>query len=382
MDFSTKEKSEVDNNSIIEDDIDNIDSEYPEKITTPFDPSKIRVKSKIMIVDTLLKRMGKEGEVEGIELTPDFQRKAGLWSDETQSQLIESLLIGIPLPAFYMDATNNNKWLVVDGLQRLTTLKRFMLDKKLKLRGLEFLLELEGKSYHDMYRNHRNWIRDIEETEIIVYLIEEGTPPDVKFNIFKRINTGGLPLSIQEIRHALYQGNATNLLGKLVNSKEFKDATISRITDERMAARAFILRWIVGKLYYPNLGVLDSSEILNNTMDKLNNMHNEELNILERIFKEVMRSIYDIFGKYAFVTHYRNGIWMTGQYLNKDFFEAFSINFATLDREQRKMLVVRKELLKESFRGLMSKENNNTYYHYLQQHRFGKVRQLILEVLP
>ena len=82
-----------------------------------------------MTIDLLLARM-REDE---LDLTPGFQRKGGIWKDEAQSRLIESILIRIPLPAFYMDATDENKWLVVDGLQRLTTLKRFVLDKKLRL---------------------------------------------------------------------------------------------------------------------------------------------------------------------------------------------------------------------------------------------------------
>ncbi len=368
------------NDSLIEDEMDNVDGDddaFAEKITKPFDPSKIRVKSKTMIVSALLKRI----DHREIELTPDFQRKSGLWDNDTQSQLIESLLIGIPLPAFYIDATNNNKWLVVDGLQRLFTFKRFMIDKTLKLQGLEFLHELEGKSYHEM---PRNWLRDIEETEIIVYLIEEGTPPDVKFNIFKRINTGGLPLSPQEIRHALYQEKAPELLAKLVDSEEFKRATANRIPDERMAARAFILRWIVGFRYYPtqggNLGILDSSETLNDTMFWLNKMPDDKRNDLEKAFKSSMRTIYEIFGKTAFVIHYKKGIWKSGQYLNKSFFEAFSINFTALDSKQLQMLVTRKQLLKRKFQELMSKETDKGY-HDLARNRFSKIRQLILEVL-
>jgi uncharacterized protein with ParB-like and HNH nuclease domain len=370
------------NDSLIEDEMDNVDGDddaFAEKITKPFDPSKIRVESKAMIIDALLKRIRHQE----IELTPGFQRKAGLWKEDAQSQLIESLLIRIPLPAFYMDATNDNKWLVVDGLQRLTTLKRFMVDKTLTLQGLEFLDSLEGKSYNEM---PRNLLRRIEETQVIVYLIEEGTPPDVKFNIFRRINTGGLPLSTQEIRHALYQGKATELLAKLVHSEEFKKATANRISDERMAARAFILRWIVDNLYYPtqgnNLGMLDSSEILNDTMSRLNKMSDNELDRLERTFRKSMQAIYEIFGKTAFLYMYDKGIWKTGPSLNKSFFEAFSINFTALDSKQLQLLVTRKELLKRKFQELRSKEENNIgYYHCLDQNRFSEIKQLILEVL-
>jgi Protein of unknown function DUF262 len=106
-----------------------------EIITTPFDPSEIRVDTRPMTVDLVLDRI----KYEEIDLAPDFQRHADIWTPTAQSRLIESILIRIPLPAFYMDATNEDKWLVIDGLQRLSTLKKFAIDNKIKLKGLEFL---------------------------------------------------------------------------------------------------------------------------------------------------------------------------------------------------------------------------------------------------
>lgn len=207
------------------------------EITTPFDPTLIRVDTRPMTINLLLSRI----HYNELDLQPGFQRKAGIWSESTQSRLIESILIRIPLPAFYMDATDEDRWLVVDGLQRLTTLRRFILTKELKLRGLQFLTNLEGKTYDELSRNLQ---RRIDETQVIVYLIEKGSPAEVKFNIFRRINTEGLPLSSQEIRHALFQGKATDLLTKLAQSSEFKQAIDNGISDNRMADRESILRFL------------------------------------------------------------------------------------------------------------------------------------------
>ncbi|MDQ2716658.1 MAG: DUF262 domain-containing protein, partial [Chloroflexota bacterium] len=140
------------------------DTSSDEKITEPFDPALIRVDTRPMTIDLLRLRI----EYQELDLAPGFQRKGGIWKDAAQSRLIESMLIRIPLPAFYMDATNDEKWLVVDGLQRLTTLKRFMIEKSLRLSGLEFLRHLNGKSYDELPRNYQ---RRIAETQVTVYLI-------------------------------------------------------------------------------------------------------------------------------------------------------------------------------------------------------------------
>ena len=110
-------------------------------------------------------------------------------------------------------------WEVIDGLQRSTAMRRFLLDKTLKLKGKEFWKEHNGKDFDELPLSLR---RRLEETQINVYLIKRGTPDNVRFNIFKRINTGGVPLSGQEIRHALNLGVATDLLKELSESGAFK----------------------------------------------------------------------------------------------------------------------------------------------------------------
>lgn len=150
-----------------------------------------------------------------LDLTPDFQRFAGIWSDIDQSKLIESLLLRIPLPTLYAAESREESWTVVDGIQRLTTIARFVDPevigaKPLRLRGLEHLRQYEGKTYAELPGGLKT---RIDETELIVHLIRAGTPEPVMFNIFARINTGGRPLTLQELRHALIPGKARQLLG-------------------------------------------------------------------------------------------------------------------------------------------------------------------------
>ncbi|MCI9137664.1 MAG: DUF262 domain-containing protein, partial [Lachnospiraceae bacterium] len=153
----------------------------------PFNPSTIDIIMKPITLDSIVKRI----ENEEINMETEFQRKSGLWSEMKKSQLIESLLLKIPLPAFYFDESREDSWLIIDGLQRLTALKEFMVDKSLKLEGLEFFLDLNGCGFDDL---PRVFTRRLEETSLVSFNIRAGTPENVKFNIFKRINTGSLEL--------------------------------------------------------------------------------------------------------------------------------------------------------------------------------------------
>lgn len=190
MDITISKKSErlvlVDQESIELDGTDT--SSQDEEIRSPFDPSKIRVETKNTQMDALIKRIKRDE----VDLSPDFQRGTMVWTPQTQSRLIESMLIRIPLPAFYMDATDDDRWLVVDGLQRLNTIKQFVVTQEMCLTGLEFLTEYNGKYFGELPRSLQ---RRIEETDIVIYQIQPGTPHRVKFDIFRRIVSTGRNLT-------------------------------------------------------------------------------------------------------------------------------------------------------------------------------------------
>lgn len=360
-----------------------VDLEEYENITEPFDPALIRVETKSMSIDLLLSRI-QHGE---IDLAPDFQRQGGIWSLGAKSRLIESILIRIPLPAFYMDATDEDRWIVVDGLQRLTTLKEFAVDRSIKLTGLEFLTQLEGKIYDELPRNFQ---RRIQETQVTVYLIEKGTPPEVKFNIFRRINTGGLPLSAQEIRHALNQGKVTNFLKNLASCQEFRQATTGSVPRERMADREFVLRFLAFKLTpYTEYDSKEFDSFLSDTMAEINKMTDEELKELERQFRRAMNAAFDIFERDAFRKRYKPS---GGRYpINKALFESWSVNLSQLSDEQLNQLSERRDFVRDKFIELMNNRRDNPYFDTAisqgtgdiakVKRRFGAIEQLIKEVL-
>jgi hypothetical protein len=133
-------------------------------------------------------------------------------------------------------------------LQRLTVFKRFIIDGTLELSQLEFLRQFEDMKFQQLPRPMQ---RRIEETQVTVSLIQPGTPEDVRYYLFKRINTGGLPLTPQEIRHALNQGKASILLASLAHDKDFIQATGGSLQAQRMADRECVLRFFAFRLTRP-----------------------------------------------------------------------------------------------------------------------------------
>lgn len=316
-----------------------------ESMAKPFDPTKIRVESKSMTVDLLVKRIRQRE----INLQPEFQRSAGLWKDGAQSRLIESLLIRIPIPAFYMDATDEDRWVVVDGLQRLTVLKRFILDKTLSLVDLEFL-PYNGANWDELPRAMQ---RRIEETQVIVYLIQPGTPEEVKFNIFKRINTGGLPLSPQEIRHALNQGPAAEMLRDLAETEAFLSATGRGLRSNRMTDRECVLRFLAFMMTsWEDYKSQDLDGFLHERMRQLNQMTSDARGLMAQQFIEVMRRAFAVFGDDAFRKRYHRDA--PRGVINKALFETWTVNLAILSTDQAQRTVERKEQVRERFIALMN----------------------------
>ncbi|MCW6035529.1 DUF262 domain-containing protein [Spirulina subsalsa FACHB-351] len=349
-----------------------------------FDPTQIRIDTRKITIDLILQRI-KHDE---LDLAPDFQRRPGIWTNEAKSRLIESILIRIPLPAFYIDATDDDRWVVIDGLQRLTALKQFLLDteKPLRLTGLQYFKELEDTTYEQL---HRKYQRRILETELILSTIEPGTPPAVKYNIFRRINTGGVPLSPQEIRNALNQGKSTKLLRDLAQLSEF--ITVTQLDkskkQERMVDQEFVLGFLAYYLQgYEKYSQFASRDMFfSETMKQLNqNLTEEQSQKIKQDFKRAMQAAYSIFGDNAFRKISRKA---SRRYpLNQALFEAWSTTLARLNDSQIDYLIEHKTELLDKFTELI--DHDPDFSRSISQAseqvkiRFINIQQLVQDILP
>ncbi|MDL2227118.1 DUF262 domain-containing protein [Deltaproteobacteria bacterium OttesenSCG-928-M10] len=324
-----------------------VDLEPRPLMTEPFDPSNIDISNKLMTIDLLVSRLRENPQEIEMDTSTYFQRKAGLWDEVAQSRLIESILIKFPIPAFYFDAENDGKWLVVDGLQRLTSLNNFIVKKTLTLRGLEFLTQLEGTGYDFIGRDLQ---RVILESQVVAYIINKGTPPQVKYNIFKRINTGGLVLNPQEIRHALHQGVAANFLSKLASLESFTKVVPLKSTD-RMEDRSFVNRFLCFYLIPIDEIEFDIETSMDRALYIVESLDDDKLEKCLYDFDKAMKLSYEIFGVYAFRKWH--GDETRKNPINKALFDVTSVLFAHLSEGETQKLLANKNFFMTEYFDLM-----------------------------
>ncbi|MCU1217141.1 DUF262 domain-containing protein [Stenotrophomonas maltophilia] len=356
------------------------DSDSSLHIDSPFDPERIRVKTVNRTVDLVIRRIG-HGE---IDVAPEFQRRARVWDKRRKSRLIESLLLRIPLPVFYVAADPAENWAVVDGLQRITTILDFV-EGRYPLYELEYLEKFNGMCFSDLPRQIQ---RRIEETELVIHVIEPGTPESVMINIFKRINTGGVSLNGQEIRNALNRGPVRDFLRKLSSSEAFLRATDGSVNDNRMDAQECVLRFCAFHMdRYEKYMSNDLDGFLSNAMKKINELNDKDRKSLGRDFERAMDAAHSIFGERAFRKIY--DVEAARRHpVSKALFESWSVNLARRSDDQIRTLAVRRKHL---IRVFSQEINSNREFELSLSYstgsaqrvatRFYMVNQIILEAL-
>ncbi|MBW4056029.1 MAG: DUF262 domain-containing protein [Proteobacteria bacterium] len=322
----------------------------------PWNPNDIRITTKNFTIRELFTQIN-EGE---LDLAPDFQRDF-VWKESQQARLVESILLGIPLPAFYFNQDKTGAHQVVDGVQRLTTIRLFMSDAlELKEEYLEYLSTLKGETFSTLDPVTK---RRFASTQIVAHVIEPQTPDEVKYDIFNRVNTGGSPLSAQEIRHCMSKTRSRKFLQSLVESPSFdqvmggifwsKDSSgqlarnNKRMTDREMALRFCAFYSIPVAEYAPSLDrfLLDFTRRLDQKPGQAT--HALDLEIIEEAFKLAMKNSYAIMGQGAF-RRWQPGFNRRGP-LNRAIFESQAVAFAGYPLE---VLLPHREQIQKEFRAL------------------------------
>ena len=328
-------------------DVEREDESLP--IEHPFNPEKISIATKSPTVDLIVSRI----EEKEIDLEPDFQREQ-MWSHLRKSRLIESLLLRVPIPAFYVAADDEDHWKVVDGIQRLSSINSYI-NNAFMLRKLEYLGDFERKLYKDLPRAMQ---RRIKETELVVNVISPSTPVEVMFNIFLRINTGGVPLNPQEIRNALTPPHVRTYLKKLAESDEFLKATGHSIRPNRMADRECVLRFIAFYIDHwssYSTGNSDLNAYLADAMRKISEITPKERSRLADAFKRAMDAGFRIFGQDTFR---RRGSSSRRSAVNKALLETWGVALANCSREEITILVSNQDTIRKESVRLMSEDDD------------------------
>lgn len=187
--------------------------------------------------DLGVKSLSRDIEQGRISLNIEYQRKY-VWDLGKASRLIESLLLNVPIPVCYFAEDENGNYEVIDGLQRLTTIKNFLEDE-FPLSGLPVLTELDGKRFTDLAPRDQ---RRLENRTIRCIVITEDSNPDIKFDVFERLNTGAAMLTAQELRNSVYRGPFNDKLKELA-AEEYFTELLGTESNRRMDFEELILRF-------------------------------------------------------------------------------------------------------------------------------------------
>lgn len=292
-------------------------------------------------------------------IDPDFQRH-DVWTSKQKSELIESILMGIPIPLMYLFEDRNGKKQVVDGRQRIGAILDF-LDNKFKLKNLRILSQLNEYYFKDLEPKLQGVFEDYQ---LFFYIIQPPTPERVKYDIFDRVNRGGTSLNKQEMRNALYRGRSTEMLDRLCGMPEFLLATGRSINKDRMKDQYVVLRAIAFLMLhrgeFSNIQSLqyrgDIDDFLARFMVYINDDAKDDLiTEYEALFCHAMSVSYDLLGE--------NGFRFSGNVIrrpiNMPLFEALTYLFSFIPKnigfDKRSELLSDIELVKEQF-------DNSSYF--------------------
>ena len=305
-------------------------------------------------VESLVQRIRKGRLI----LQPEFQRDF-VWSHSKASLLIESMLMGIPLPVVYVAEMNDGTWEVVDGQQRLTAIRSFIdgkfpNGKPFRLGKLAVRDELRGKTFDELPAFEQGVIEDYT---LRLIKIQKEADEDLKFEVFERLNSGADKLNDMELRNCIYRGPYNDLLRDLASNETLLKIRGDTQPDNRMKDRQLILRffamWRKTHLRYRS----PMKQFMNQEMQRNRHADADELEKMRRVFEDAIQMSWDVFGPLAFRRYTPPesasdiGKWDAGGKLNIALWDTILYVFTYFDRRQ---IIPVADAIREEFLDLMT----------------------------
>ena len=236
-----------------------------------------------------------------IRLDPDYQRNY-VWDNKKASMLIESIILNVPIPVIYVSQEEDDSWSVIDGLQRLYSLKRFF-DGKFKLSGLEILSDLNKSDINTL---NPKALRMLKNGLLRVIMITHDSNEEIKYDVFMRLNTGSVHLTEQELRNCLYRGSLNRFLKEVVQNGIWLKLMGLREPHVRMADRETALRFLaIWKSWDSQTETLKGykgrmKSFLNTFMSEHKDIKSSESGEWKQVFEDTVNKVYQVYGENAF----------------------------------------------------------------------------------
>lgn len=353
--------------------------------------------------DWTTETIARQLEKGNIDLNPSFQRRDA-WSEQEKSRLIESLMLGLPVPPIILAENKNkkNSYIVIDGKQRLLSIRRFYskvsdkefkekslqeknVFKQLKLKGLDILKDFNNKTYDQIEMEYSEYINNLDNQAIRTIVIKNWPDEAFLYTVFLRLNTGSKKLSPQELRQALKPGPFLDFLDEeTANSNSIKHMLNNKAADPRMKDIELALRYYAFKLfakeYKGNL-----KEFLDYTCERLNVDWEEKENKVRGLFEELEESIdflMQLFEPKSAFSRYTNG--KCNDRFNRSIYEIFTFYFSL------KCVRCAVEKEKEKFKKMFIELNDDSEFVYSVSDttkdinrivlRFSKLRDILMKM--
>lgn len=287
-----------------------------------------------------------------IELQPEFQRDY-VWTPKIARRFIESIFLGLPVPTIYLAETEDNRFLVIDGQQRLQTIVNFHENRfSLSSVSVESLSELQGLLFKDL----QSALQDrFEDYRLAVTVLEKSCSPELKFDMFERLNQGSVKLNNQELRNCIYRGPYNKLLSRLSDSEVFLNACGWKSPQRRMKGEEMVLRFFA--FHFRNVQSIKTFDgALNEEMRANQFLLADDAGQRERVFRDALSLCVQVFGSNPFRMWVagRNEADPTGHWedrLNAVVFEVLMTSFAAYEKPR---VVANADAIQEEFIHLLS----------------------------